>query len=116
MERHNTYSSIFKLYPYLVRTWNENCHPSDDESLYDEINDWNWDSEFCTLANGLLNIFVGFQHAIVFILAKELVEHIRSIAECLQGQLQGVYFGFQKVSEVKQHFGALTEDVDKEHD
>ena len=27
-----------------------------------------------------------------------------------------MYFGFQKVSEVKQHYQALREDVDKEHD
>ena len=33
VERHNTYSSIFELYPYLVRTWNEICHPSDDSRL-----------------------------------------------------------------------------------
>ena len=49
-------------------------------------------------------------------LAKELLEPIRPIAECLQGRLQEVYFGFQKVSEVKQHYQALREDVDKEHD
>ena len=86
------------------------------KSLYDEINDWNWDSESRTLANGLLNIFVSFQHTIVFMLAKELLQPIRPIAECLQGRLQEVYFGFQKVSEVKQHYQALREDVDKEHD
>ena len=49
-------------------------------------------------------------------LAKELLEPIRPIAECLQGRLQEVYFGFQKVSEVKQHYQALREDVDKAHD
>ena len=49
-------------------------------------------------------------------LAKELLEPIRPIAECLQGRLQEVYFVFQKVSEVKQHYQALREDFDKEHD
>ena len=49
-------------------------------------------------------------------LVKELLEPIRPIAECLQGRLQEVYFGFQKVSEVKQHYQALREDVDKEYD
>ena len=49
-------------------------------------------------------------------LAKELLEPIRPIAECMQGRLQEVYFGFQKVGEVKQHYQALREDVDKEHD
>ena len=48
-------------------------------------------------------------------LAKELLEHIRPIAKCLQGRLQEAYFGFQKVSEVKQHYQALRKDVDKEH-
>ena len=81
-----------------------------------QVNDWNWDSESSTLANGLVNIFFSFQHTIVFMLAKELLEPIRPIAECLQGRLQEVYFGIQKVSEVKQHYQALREDVDKEHD
>ena len=116
VDRRNTYSSIFELYSDLVRTWNEICHPSDNESLHDEINDWNWDSESRTLANRLLNIFVNFQHTIVFMLAKKLLEPIRPIVECLQGRLQEVYFGFQKVSEVKQHYQALREDVDKKHD
>ena len=49
-------------------------------------------------------------------LAKELLGPIRPTAECLQGRLQEVYFGFQKVSEVKQHYQALREDADKEHD
>ena len=116
VEYFRVYSSIFELHPYLVRIWNEICHPSDDESLYNEINDSNWDSESRTLANGLLNIFVSFQHTTVSMLAKELLEPIRPIAECLQERLQEVYFDFQKVSEVKQHYQALREDVDKEHD
>ena len=49
-------------------------------------------------------------------LANELLEPIQPIAECLQGRLQEVYFGFQKVSELKRHYQALREDVDKEHD
>ena len=49
-------------------------------------------------------------------LAKELLEPIRPIAECPQRRLQEVCFGFQKFSEVKHHYQALREDVDKEHD
>ena len=29
------------LYPYLVQTWNEISHPSDEEQLYPEGNHWN---------------------------------------------------------------------------
>ena len=45
-----------------------------------------------------------------------MLEPIRPIAKCLQGRLQEVYFGFQKVSKVKQHYQELRKDIDKEHD
>ena len=109
-----THIAIFSSY---ILTWLEHgMRYAIHQSLYDEINDWNWDSESRTLANGFLNIFVSFQHTIVSMLAKELLEPIRPIAECLQERLQEVYFGFQKVSEVKQHYQATREDVDKGHD
>ena len=53
-----THIAVFSSY---ILTWSEQiCHPSDDESLYNETNDWNWDSDFRTLANGLLNILLVF--------------------------------------------------------
>ena len=51
----------------------------------------------------------------VFLISKELLEPIRPIAECLQGRLQEVYFGFTKIDEVKQHYKNIREKVDIEH-
>ena len=103
------------MYPYLVQTWNEICHPSDEEQLYPEGNHWNWDSESRSYANGLRHTFCKFEHIVVFLIAKELLEPIRPIAECLQGRLQEVYFGFKKVDEVKEAYKRMREHVSTQH-
>ena len=36
VERHNIYSTILELYPFLVKTWNEFCYPTS------ETNSRNW--------------------------------------------------------------------------
>ena len=55
-------------------------------------------------ANGLRHVFTNFEHIAAFLIAKELLEPINSIAQCLQGRLQEVYFGFKKVDEVKNNY------------
>ena len=116
IERHNTFTTILELYPYLIKTWDQMCYPSDDEELYPDGNNWNWDSESRSTANGLRYTFSSFEHLIVFLLSKELLEPIRPIAECLQGRLQEVYFGFKKIIEVTQHYKQIRDSVDAEHD
>jgi len=117
VERHNTFTTILELYPYLVKTWDQICYPCDDSNeIYPDGNNWKWDSESRSSANGLKHTFTSFEHIVVFMLSKELLEPIRPIAECLQGRLQEVYFGFKKISEVTKHYQHLQEKVNDEHD
>ena len=44
------------------------------------------------------------------------MEPIKPIAECLQGRLQEVYFGFKKIDEVKEYYKQLRENPNAEHD
>ena len=74
-----------------------------------------WDSETRSAANGLRHTFVGFEHIVVFMLVKQLLEPIRPIAECLQARLQELYLGFKKVDEVVQSYKCIRKDVDVEH-
>ena len=116
VERHNTFTTILQLYPYLIKTWEEICYPTNDDSeIYPDGNNWKWDSESRSNANGLRHTFAGFEHIVVFMLSKELLEPFRPIAECLQSRLQEVYFGFKKVGEVTQYYRQLRESVDLEH-
>jgi len=48
--------------------------------------------------------------------AKELLEPIKPIAQCLQGRLQEVYFGFKKVDDVKNNYKKMRENIEQEHD
>ena len=59
--------------------------------------------------------FCKFEDIVVFLIAKELLEPTRPIAECLQGRLQEVHFGFKKVDEVKEAYKRIKEDVSTQH-
>ena len=78
------FTTILELYPYLVKTWEHMCYPCENDSIYTNGNNWNWDSESRSSANGLRHTFTSFEHVVSFCLAKELLEPIRPIAECLQ--------------------------------
>ena len=80
VERHDTFSTILELYPFLVETWNEICTPTSS-------------SEFAgtrSVANGLRHTFSSFEHIVVFILSKELLKPMKPLAESLQGRLNEV--------------------------
>lgn len=85
------------------------CHPSKCQQLYPDGNNWNWDSETHAAATGLSHTFGSFEHIVVFMLAKQLLEPIHPIAECLQGKLQELYFGFKKLTKL------IQENIDAEH-
>ena len=80
-----------------------------------KIGSWNWDADSCSSANGLRHVFTNFEHIAAFLIAKELLEPIKPIAQCLQGRLQEVYFGFNKVDEVKNNYKKICENSEQEH-
>lgn len=91
------------------------CHPSKCQQLYPDGNNWNWDSETRAAATGLSHTFGSFEHIVVFMLTKQLLEPIHPIAECLQGRLQELYFGFKKIDEVVQCYKQIRENIDAEY-
>ena len=94
-------ATILELYPYLLKAWEHICSPADDDSeIFPNGNSWNWDSESWSTVK---LIFTSFEHVVACLPSKELLELIKPIAECLQGQLQEVYFGYQKIDYVKEH-------------
>ena len=83
---------------------------------YNRIQKWNSD---CNMQKQLLDLVSSAvlyysRHSFLF-LAKELLEPIRPISECLQGRLQEVYFGFKKITEIMKHYKTLRENVHTEH-
>ena len=54
-------------------------------------------------------------NTVVFLISKELLEPIRPVAECLQGRLQEVYFGFKKLDDVKRCYKRIREDICTQH-
>ena len=60
-------------------------------------------------------MFTNFEHIAAFLIAKELLEPIKPIAQSLQGRLQEVYFGFKKVDEAKNNCKKSRDNIEQEH-
>ena len=89
IERHNT---VFELYPYHVKTCDKYAiHVRMMIFIPMGTIGTGTQSLACSSANGLRNTFTSFEHVVAFFLAKELLEPIRPIAECLQGRLQELH-------------------------
>ena len=58
-------------------------------------------------------MFTNFEHIAAFLVAKELLEPIKPITQCLQGRLQEVYFGFNKVDATKKFVKTLNRNTIK---
>ncbi len=114
VERHDTFSTILELYPFLVETWNEICTPTSSSKLYSDSANWNWDTGTRSVANGLRHTFLSFEHIAAFILSKELLTPMK-LAESLQGRLNEVYFAFKKVDEITSFYHQLRSNVETEH-
>ena len=108
------FDTILKLYSYLTKTWTDICNPSDCEQLYSN-GSWKWDAKTRCAANGLRHTFCSFGHMVVFMLAKQLLEPIHPIAQCLQGKLQEVYFGYQRIDETINCYKQMHTNVAAEH-
>ena len=112
VERHSTFETIFDLYECVVVTLNEICEPTNDERFYPNNEEWSWDAETKTKANGLRHTMTSFGHIFNFVCAKEMLEPIRPLVSALQGQLVDVYFGFKKVEEVISFYSDMRTDID----
>ena len=64
------------------------------KKFYTKGENWSWDSNTSSLANGPRHILTNFSQLVSFISAKELLEPMRPLVKALQGQLVEVYFGF----------------------
>ena len=98
VEKHTIFDIILKMYSYLIQSWTEIWHPSNCEQLFADEK-CIWDTETRCAANGLRHTFGCFGHIVVIMRAKQVLELIYSIAKCLQGRLQEVSFGYQRIDE-----------------
>ena len=75
------------------------------------MKNWEWDRDTKTKANGLQHVLRTFGNIINFIVAKSLLEPMRPLHACRE-----VYFGFQKVEEVKKSYKHIRAGIDDRFD
>uniref|UniRef100_UPI00358F763F 52 kDa repressor of the inhibitor of the protein kinase-like n=1 Tax=Myxine glutinosa TaxID=7769 RepID=UPI00358F763F len=113
IERHTAFETIFELYEYIVVTLDEICQPTTDERFYPHNEEWSWDTNTRTAANGLWHTMASFGHIVNFVCAKVLLEPMRPLVTSLQGRLMEVYFGFQKIEEVNLSYVDIRKGIDE---
>ena len=112
LARYDTFETLFSLYEYIVITLNEICLLSDDDRFYDEGENWSWDSNIRSLANGLRHTFANFGHIVSFVVSKELLEPMQPLVSSFQGRLVEVYFGFSKNDQVIDMYAEIRKEID----
>ena len=112
LARYDTFETLFSLYEYIVITLNEICLPSDDDGFYDEGENWSWDPNTRSLANGLRHTFANFGHIVSYVVSKELLEPMRPVVSSLQGRLVEFYFGFSKIDQVIDMYAEIRKEID----
>ena len=68
------------------------------------------------MVNGLSHTFSSFKDIVAFIISKEVLEPILSIAESSQDRLQEVHFSFRGIDAVKSTYINIHNTMDLEHD
>ena len=86
VERHTCYETFYELYLYICCCLEAIINPS----VYPDKNldqNWDWDSESKLKTQGLLHSLISTQNIVAFLVAKNALELIRSIAGKLQKKL-----------------------------
>ena len=108
VERHECYESYFEMYESIALTFEAILNPDDYTSIYAEasteggegcIEDFCWDSETRTIAQGILKIMQTPVHAISFITVMSTLEPVKPLTVKLQRRNQDMYKAYKHVDE-----------------
>ena len=81
----------------------EICQPTNNDHLGQLNKD---------LATGLQPSMTNFEQILSFIIAKQMLEPMRTLVSALQGELIDVYFGFQKIDEIISCYANIRNEID----
>lgn len=85
---------------------------TDDDRFYHNDEEWSWDANTKTLANGLRHAMTKFGHIFSFSCAKEMLEPMWPPVSPLQACLVEVYLGFKKIDDVKNFYNGIRSELD----
>lgn len=100
VERHTCYAVFHEMYEVLVTFLDAILSPQDYPELASQEGNWNWDTDTRLKAQGLKASLSSFQTIATFIITKNVLDEVKSIASKLQKREQDIYDAYSMISDV----------------
>ena len=106
IERVDSYSIFFELYPFVIQVMEDICHCNSSE--------WSWDSESITKANGFLHNITSFQFLVAASIAMRLLSFLRSVTVRLQKRSIDIVNAYGQVHAIQNEMESFNANCDLE--
>ena len=111
VERHSCFEVLHEMYETLVTLLAAIVSPHEYPDLASQDGSWNWDRDTKVKAQGLKTSLSSFQNITVFIITKNVLDAVKSIAAKLQKREQDVYDAYKMVSSVIENISTTRENI-----
>ena len=111
VERHTCFEVFHEMYEVLVTFLDAIVSPQDYPELVSEEGDWKWDRPTKVQAQGLKASLSSFQTIAVFIITKNVLDEVKSIASKLQKCEQDIYEAYTMISTVIENISATRSNI-----
>lgn len=112
-ERHSCYDTFHELYSYITTTLDAMLRPHDYRDLF-ENEEWSWDPDTRTKAQGLHSTLLSFDFIIAFLVAKKGLEPIRPVTMKLQRSNLDSYEAYEMIDSTRDRILASRNNIDDE--
>ena len=112
VERHTCFEVFLEMYEALVTFLDAIMLPSEYPHLASSDGSWNWDAETKVKAQGLKAALSSFQTIAVFIIIKNVLDEVKTLAAKLQKRDQDIYEAYMMVHEVVGGVKSLRSNID----
>ena len=111
VERHSCFEVLHEMYETLVTFLDAIVSPHEYPDLASQDGSWNWDRDTKVKAEGLKISISSFQNITLFIITKNVLDVVKSIAAKLQKREQDVNDAYKMVSSVIENISTTRENI-----
>ena len=112
VERHTCLETFFELYEIVVYCLDAIVNIAEYPELAQTV-EWNWDAETTTKANGMFTLLQSFKTVVTFVILKNTLDYVKSLASKLQQRDMDIYFALKMIDEVISNILALRSNIDE---
>lgn len=113
MERHTCLESFLELYEFIVICLNAMVMPHEYPEVQQQ--NWQWDRDSVTRAQGMVSSLQKFQNIVAFITLKNSLDYLKGLAARLQKIDQEVCEAYRMVDQVIKQIETVRKEVDEHY-